>query len=266
MSLITNHKLNLPQLQAVNQTEGPVLVLAGPGSGKTAVITHRAAHIVTGKRIAPDNILVVTYSKNAAEQMKRRFLQLLPGADVNFGTFHAVFYKILRTYYPFTLEQVVKDGERRDFIRRLLAHHGYYLEEDGLKSVLNELSLVRNELMDLRYYHSVSIADEIFTELFESYQAYKNENGKIDFDDMLCLCYEIFANDVTKLSFWRQRFRYIMIDEFQDINRVQYETIKLLCAPVNNLFAVGDDDQSVYRFRGARPEFLLNFQTPRKLF
>jgi DNA helicase-2/ATP-dependent DNA helicase PcrA len=251
--------LNENQSQAVMHKDGPMLVLAGPGSGKTAVITYRAAHMVSRHGIPPQNILVVTYSKNAAEQMKRRFEQLLPGEPVSFGTFHAVFYKILRTNRRLGIENIVKDGERKELVKRTLKEQGYLLEEDGIKTVLNELSLVRNDLMDLRYFHSSVIADETFGYICGKYQAYKDENGKIDFDDMLCLCYEMFLSEPDKLGFWQSRFPYIMIDEFQDINKVQYEAVRLLASPVNNLFVVGDDDQSVYRFRGARPEFLLNF-------
>jgi DNA helicase-2/ATP-dependent DNA helicase PcrA len=251
--------LNENQSQAAAHKDGPMLVLAGPGSGKTAVITHRAAHMVSRHGIPPQNILVVTYSKNAAEQMKRRFGQLLPSAPVAFGTFHAVFYKILRTHRRLGLENIVKDGERKELVKRLLKEQGYLLEEDGIKTVLNELSLVRNDLMDLRYFHSSAIADDTFAYVCGKYQEYKDEGGKIDFDDMLCLCYEMFVSEPDTLGYWQSRFPYIMIDEFQDINKVQYEAVRLLASPGNNLFVVGDDDQSVYRFRGARPEFLLNF-------
>ncbi|MCL2403998.1 MAG: ATP-dependent helicase [Defluviitaleaceae bacterium] len=259
-----NLNLNQNQQQAVEHKNGPMMVLAGPGSGKTAVITARAAHLIHAHNISPGRILVITYSKAAATEMQRRFLQLpqVDGrsqASPTFGTFHSVFYRMIRQRFNYDLGQVLAEGERRIAVRGFLTQLGYDLEDEFLSSVLGEMSLVKNELYDLANYHSAVIGAEDFRRLLDMYDSYKAEKSKIDFDDMLTMAYDMLQSDVVQLNRWRQTYPYIMIDEFQDINRVQYETVKLLAAPLNNLFIVGDDDQSIYKFRGSRPEFLLNF-------
>ena len=256
------------------------MVLAGPGSGKTAVITARAAHLVaTG--IPAKKILVITYSKAAAQEMEQRFKLLFRSVGpilgltesspeiwpedapvvppVTFGTFHSVFYRMLRRKKNYSLDQIFGEGERRTLIRSFLSEMNYDMDDEFLSSVMNEMSLVRNELHDISHYHSATIGAEHFRELLGRYESHKIEHNKIDFDDMLCHSYEILSTDPAELDYWRGVYTHIMIDEFQDINSVQYEMVKLLAAPKNNLFIVGDDDQSIYRFRGARPEFLLNF-------
>ncbi|MCL1788655.1 MAG: ATP-dependent helicase, partial [Defluviitaleaceae bacterium] len=253
--------LNPNQQKAVDHINGPMMVLAGPGSGKTAVITARAAHLVDAG-IPARNILVITYSKAAAQEMEQRF-KLLFGQDttpaVTFGTFHSVFYRMLRRKKNYSLEQIFGEGERRTLIRGFLTEMNYDLDDEFLSQVMGEMSLVRNELHDMSHYHSVTIGAEHFRELLDKYHAFKVEKNKIDFDDMLCYAYEMIGSEQAELDYWRNMYTHIMIDEFQDINAVQYEMIRLLAAPKNNLFIVGDDDQSIYRFRGARPEFLLNF-------
>ena len=241
------------------------MVLAGPGSGKTAVITARAAGLIHAHNIDPRRILVITYSKAAATEMQRRFLQLTEESEHNgqaspvFGTFHSVFFRMLRGSRDYSLDQLVQEGERRNAVRGFLSGLGYDLEDDFLSAVLGEMSLVKNELHELAYYHSASIGAEDFRRITEMYESYKSEKNKIDFDDMLVMTYKMFMTEPVQLTRWRKAYQYIMIDEFQDINRVQYETVKLLAAPDNNLFVVGDDDQSIYKFRGSRPEFLLHF-------
>ena len=238
-----------------------MMVLAGPGSGKTAVITARGLQLIRNQGVEPRRILVITYSKAAATEMQRRFVQLSGEAQAMpmFGTFHSVFYRMLRSRHDYDLGQVLGEGERRTTVRGFLSEMGYDLEDEFLSSVLGEMSLIKNELHELAYYHSTSIGAEEFRKLCQMYESYKNEKNKIDFDDMLTLAYAMLKNEPAQLARWRQAYQYIMIDEFQDINRVQYETVKLLAAPANNLFIVGDDDQSIYKFRGSRPEFLLNF-------
>ncbi|MCL2202855.1 MAG: ATP-dependent helicase [Defluviitaleaceae bacterium] len=257
--------LNPPQQTAAAHTLGPMMVLAGPGSGKTAVIVARAVHMVRSEHIVPERILVIAYSRAAAQEMKRRFALRFAqdgGAvpPVTFGTFHSVFFRILRNSGGAGgMDSIMEDGERRIFVRAQLAELEYDADEEFLSALLNEMSLVRNELHDMAHYHAVTIGDRDFKRVCANYQAYKEEKGKIDFDDMLCRAYQLLLENKTVLNSWRKRFTYIMIDEFQDINRVQYEAVRLLAAPVNNIFIVGDDDQSIYRFRGSRPEFLLHF-------
>jgi len=253
--------LNASQQKAVEHTTGAMMVLAGPGSGKTAVITARAANLVEFG-VPAHNILVITYSKAAAQEMEQRFKSLYSEHNmpqVTFGTFHSVFYRILRRKMNYGLEHIFGEGERRTLIRSFLTEMNYDLDEEFLSSVMSEMSLVRNELHDVSHYHSVTIGAEHFRELLERYNSHKLDKNKIDFDDMLCHSYEMLQSTPAELEFWRNKYTHIMIDEFQDINSVQFEMVKLLAAPRNNLFIVGDDDQSIYRFRGARPEFLLNF-------
>ncbi|MCL2225021.1 MAG: ATP-dependent helicase [Defluviitaleaceae bacterium] len=250
--------LNENQLQAARHVTGSMMVLAGPGSGKTAVITARSVFLAeTQER----GVLVITYSKAAANEMVRRFEGLYGQgrSPVTFGTFHSTFFRILRQKNNHELGQILSDHERRGAVRNFLAEMQYEPDDEMLSALLSEMSLVRNELHDLTHYHSKSIGTEDFIFLCKNYEKFKAEKNKIDFDDMLCHAYELLQNDGKLLNYWREKYPFIMIDEFQDINRVQYEAVKLLAAPQNNLFIVGDDDQSIYRFRGSRPEFLLNF-------
>jgi DNA helicase-2/ATP-dependent DNA helicase PcrA len=255
-------QLNDRQWQAVRHGDGPMLVLAGPGSGKTTVITCRIHYMIRRLMISPGKILVVTFSKSAAEQMQRRFQGLDENSNcsgVTFGTFHAVFFKFLREYYRYSLENVLRENERREIIKKILTERQLYIDDEFLTSVTNEISLVKNEMFDLSYYNSACIGTDEFRLLYAEYESFKRDTGKIDFDDMLILCYNLFNTEPQQLERWQARYPYIMIDEFQDINHVQYECIRLLSAPNHHLFAVGDDDQSIYRFRGSRPEFLLRF-------
>jgi len=258
--LMRKLSLNKKQQIAEQHITGPMMVLAGPGSGKTAVITARAAFLVASG-VPAHNILVITYSKAAASEMENRFRNMYDDTvpQVTFGTFHSVFFRMLRRKHSYNLDQIFGEGERRTLIRGFLTEMEYDQDDEFLSSVMGEMSLVRNELHDIMHYHSTTIGEEHFRELLTRYERYKHEKNKIDFDDMLCHSYKMFQTELEELDHWRKMFTYIMIDEFQDINSVQFEMVKLLAAPLNNLFIVGDDDQSIYRFRGARPEFLLNF-------
>ena len=249
--------LNESQRQAVSHVEGPLMVLAGPGSGKTTVITYRAMNLVREAGIPPWQVLVITFSKAAATEMENRFKARTEGESCTFGTFHAVFFRVLRQRYGYGLDQVLQEGEGREIVRKLLA--GYEADEDMLSAVRNEISLVKNELHDLRYYNSSTMGAEEFRQIFFKYEEVKKSQNKIDFDDMLSACYNLWRTETENLAYWQKKFPYIMIDEFQDINHVQYECIRMLSAAPHHLCIVGDDDQSIYRFRGARPEFLLRF-------
>ena len=251
--------LNESQWQAVSHKDGPLMVLAGPGSGKTTVITYRALQLIKAGGIPPWQILVITFSKAAATEMEHRFKVLSGGEDCTFGTFHAIFFRVLRKRYGYGLEQVLQEGERREIVRRLLSQSGIEADEDMLIAVRNEMSLVKNELHDLQYYNSSAMGADEFRQLFAQYEETKASQNKIDFDDMLTLCYRLWQQEPDCLAFWQQKFPYIMIDEFQDINHVQYECMRMLSTAPHHLCIVGDDDQSIYRFRGARPEFLLRF-------
>lgn len=256
--------LNDNQRLAVSHHQGPMMVLAGPGSGKTMVITHRIAYLIEQCGVKPEHILVITFTKAAALEMEKRFEQISDsrhGQTVNFGTFHAIFFRILQSYYDLQINQLLMDDRKlevfRDIVRKL--HIEYADENEFIADVISEISLMKSELIQIKYYNPTSCSTDIFKKIYGLYEAFKRERKMIDFDDMLVKCYALLKQNKEVLTYWQSRFRYVLIDEFQDINRVQYATTQMLVSPENNLFVVGDDDQSIYSFRGAKPEFLLSF-------
>ena len=256
-------KLNKNQAQAVAHIDGPCMVLAGPGSGKTRIISQRIVSMVLDHDIPPTRILAISFTKASSLEMKKRTLAY--GKDdrlnkVSFGTFHSSFFRILRRYAGVSLEDLLLDLDRFKLVRSILKYLkiSNYNDDDVL-DLLNEISLVKNELVDYRDYDSKSFEQEIFQKAYRLYEDEKKRHGKIDFDDMLIQAYDLLNNDPAILSIVRQVFKYILIDEFQDINRVQFELIRLIAGQENNLFVVGDEDQSIYGFRGARPDFMLEF-------
>ncbi len=255
--------INQVQQQAVIHKDGPMLVLAGPGSGKTLVITERTKHLIREHKIREDNILVITFTKAAAAEMKQRFLlgQGVTNTKVSYGTFHAVFFMILKHAYHLTSANVIGEEDRVQWLKEIVHRLGleYEDEKDFITDLLSEISLVKGNRIDLSNYYSISCGDEIFRTIYEQYNQKLRKSNRIDFDDMLLLCYELLTQRADILTIWQNKYHYILIDEFQDINKVQYDIMRLIAAPRNNLFIVGDDDQSIYRFRGAKPEIMLNF-------
>ena len=251
------------QEQAIRHRDGPMMVLAGPGSGKTTVITHRIKYLTEDCRINPSDILVITFTRAAAEEMKERYVRLSGAArGVSFGTFHSIFFQILKLAYRYTAQNIVRTEQQMQFIRELAGKEELELEDENefVTSVLSEISSVKGEMIDLRHYYSKNCPDETFRRIFSGYEEQMRRSGLIDFDDMMVMCWQLFRERKDILAAWQKRYRYILIDEFQDINRLQYEIIRLIAQPENNLFIVGDDDQSIYRFRGARPEIMLGFE------
>lgn len=259
--------INEAQVKAIHHKNGPMLVLAGPGSGKTLVITRRTQNLIEEYGVNPSNILVITFTKATATEMKERFYRLTggQGKGVNFGTFHAVYFTILKYAYHFTSSNIIRDDQKKQYfkeiIQQLQLESQLELEDESefISGVSSEISFVKGERMDINYYYSINCSEEIFTQIYQSYEAKLRNANLIDFDDMLVLCYELLKERSDILAMWQKKFQYILIDEFQDINQVQYDIIRLLALPKNNLFIVGDDDQSIYRFRGAKPEIMLNF-------
>lgn len=251
------------QLQAIRHKDGPMLVLAGPGSGKTTVITHRIQYLVEEYRVEPGSILVITFTKAAAQEMKQRFQTLVEGQrfPVSFGTFHAVFFSILKYAYHYDASNIIREEQRVQIIRELMERYHVDVEDeaDFVSGILSEISAVKGEMIDLNHYYSKNCSEELFKKLYQGYMEILLRQRLLDFDDMLVMCYELFTQRKDILAAWQQKYRYILVDEFQDINRVQYEIVRMLAAPENNLFIVGDDDQSIYRFRGAKPEIMLGF-------
>ena len=255
-------KLNEGQLQAIRHGDGPVMVLAGPGSGKTTVITRRIEYLIRERGVNPSHILVITFTKAAAGEMKQRFLGRMPGerSTVTFGTFHAVFFMILKHAYNFSGDCVIKEEEKLRWMRESIHSMKLDCEDENelVQNILGEISLVKNTGIDLSHYYSISCSREVFLQVYREYHNFLKKYRKIDFDDMLVYTYELFSQRKDILSAWQNKYRYILIDEFQDVNQLQYDIVRMLAAPKNNLFVVGDDDQSIYRFRGARPEIMLH--------
>lgn len=256
-------ELNQAQKIAVRHKNGPMLVLAGPGSGKTLVITERTKCLIKDCNIPEENILVITFTRAAAGEMKERFLRLLGVAStgVSFGTFHSVFFTILRNAYGLSPDNIIKEEERRQCVRDIVIGLGqdYEDEKEFISELLSEISTVKGNRIELSTYYSISCKDEVFRRIYREYNNRIRSSNRIDFDDMLLLCYELLSKRPDILKLWQNKYRYILVDEFQDINMLQYDIVKLLASPSCNLFIVGDDDQSIYSFRGAKPEIMLNF-------
>jgi len=259
-------EFNEAQKRAIEHGTGPMLVLAGPGSGKTAVITRRVLELVKGG-IAPGNILVITFTKATAKEMQERFFDLLQNegprvtGQVNFGTFHAVFFKILKYAYRLDASSIISEEESTRMLSELVHR---FLEEppderEFIEDLRAEISKVKSERIDLQTYYSMNCPEEQFRSLYQGYQKMMQEKRMLDFDDILLYCYELLKKRPDVLRMWQEKYQYILIDEFQDINLIQYDIVKMLAKPQDNLFIVGDDDQSIYRFRGAKPEIMLNF-------
>ena len=257
--LVHMQTLNTGQQVAVQHLSGPMMVLAGPGSGKTTVITHRTKYLIE-QGIDPSQILVITFSKAAATHMQSRYEQLYHAPGVTFSTFHALFFRILKAHTGCNLDNLIADGETEKLIQHFLKELGAESDTDTVSSVLLEMSLVNNDMLDIAHYNSMAVQTDDFRQAVAMYRDYKRTHDKIDFDDMLTQCYELLVDHPEVLRIWQNKYRYIMIDEFQDISKIQYSMVRLLCEQHNNLYIVGDDDQSIYAFRGARPNFLLNFE------
>lgn len=256
-----NQKLDETQQKAVTYGEGPLLVTAGPGSGKTTVITHHIKYLINNLGISPKEILVITFTKSAATEMKERFLRLcnIENTEVVFGTFHAFFYQILRQSADFDHNSILKEKDKYVILRDILkVKKMHFYENTYLEDILNEISQVKNQ-NNLNEFKSLLMEQEVFKEVLDEYEYRKKSLHKIDFDDMITNCYDLLKKDENALFRWRKRFRYILIDEFQDINPMQYEIVKMLAEPHHNIFAVGDEDQSIYSFRGADPRICFQF-------
>lgn len=253
---------NESQKKAVGHREGPMLVLAGPGSGKTAVITGRTVRL-TDCGISPSSVLVVTFTRAAAAEMKGRFLKMKHAAstEVVFGTFHSIYYGILRSVMDLGPGSILTDRVRMKLIREILDHtwRGAAGENELPQKVAREIGRVKSSQTDIDRFYSSVMPEKAFRQVYRQYEQWKDENRRIDFDDIIVKCYELFRDRPEELAKWQRRFQYILVDEFQDISPLQYQVIRMLAAPENNLFIVGDDDQSIYRFRGASPKIMLGF-------
>lgn len=212
----------------------------------------------------PAQILVVTFSKAASVEMRERFEVISGGGrlPVRFGTFHSLFFQVLRAAYHYEASDIVSPLLKRRFLEESLMETEYDDVEDRkefLDEVEQEISRIKGEGTDIDHYYSASCPEEVFRRIYQGYQSRIQKNHYLDFDDMVVYTYELFRARPDILAIWQKRFRFILIDEFQDINRLQFATIQMLALPENNLFIVGDDDQSIYGFRGARPDIMISF-------
>lgn len=258
--------LNKAQKEAIAHYDGPCLVLAGPGSGKTLTIAKRIEYLIQIHKVRPEEILVITFTKYASNEMKKRFRGIMKSADypVNFGTFHSVYYWILKWAYGLNQANILAEGEKYALLRQIVKGQEEEFpdttEEDYYRGLAEEIGNVKNNLENIELYHSTHYGKERFCSIYQEYEEAKRKLRKLDFEDMLVMCRNLFLERKDILKKWQEKFRYILIDEFQDINQVQYDVIRMLAEPENNLFAVGDDDQSVYGFRGAKPGIMMEFE------
>ena len=254
---------NEAQTQAIQHTDGPCLVLAGPGSGKTLTIVNRVKYLIEKQKVRPEEILVVTFTRFAAAEMKSRLCLVMGKRDlpVTVGTFHGIYYGILKWAYRMNQENILSETEKYQILRGVINKERMEIfdEEDFIQDIAAEIGKVKNNRIPLEEFVSEKCSADTFRNIYRNYEQHRKELKKIDFDDMLVLCYELFRSRPDVLAQWQKKFRYVLIDEFQDINRIQYDVIRMLAQPENNLFVVGDDDQAIYGFRGADSELMLGF-------
>ncbi len=265
MSLEQN--INDAQRRAICHGEGPARVLAGPGSGKTFTIVRRLQYLLEELHIEPSSILVITFTKAAAGEMQERFYRLMEGKPhpVRFGTFHAVFYTILKQSNPDFSKQILSESDKFNLIEKLTIP--FQKQFPGVsfppeEELMKQIGKYKNIGEDFARLHAASdsiLEEEQFQWLYAAYNRLLIQEEKLDFDDMAELCLQLFSKNPDVLSFWQKYFKYILIDEFQDINIPQYEVVKCLAGAGKNLFVVGDDDQSIYGFRGANPGIMKQF-------
>ena len=271
----------LRQEEAIEHVDGPAMVLAGPGSGKTFVTVHRIQRLLTSQGVNPAHILVITFTKAAALEMQERFFRLMgkENLPVRFGTFHAVFYHILKQSAQYREYTIITETEKRKLLRDIIRNHKRfaYLQEEDIEEILTAVSRYKIKAAERElsgHNGGTEGAEKPGTEntseflkmeqadfqfLYKEYEDWLIEISKLDFDDLMTACVRLLRKDKEILSAWQAQFRYILVDEFQDISPIQYEIIRLLAAPENNLFVVGDDDQSIYGFRGASPASMKRF-------
>ena len=261
--------LNEQQRQGVLTTEGPVLLLAGAGSGKTRVLTHRIAYLIEEKEVNPYNILAITFTNKAASEMRERVDKLvgLEAGSAWIMTFHAACVRILRRYIErigyennFTIYDT--DDQRtiiRDVLKRLDMDTKVYKD----KAVLSQISRAKDELVtpdDMELAAGQDFRKKNVAKVYREYQKQLKASNALDFDDIICKTVELFTSCSEVLEYYQQRFRYIMVDEYQDTNTAQFKLVSLLAARHRNLCVVGDDDQSIYKFRGANVKNILDFE------
>lgn len=258
-------KFNDAQKKAIQHKDGPLLIIAGPGSGKTTVIVNRTKNLIKEYGVSPGNILVATFTKAAAKEMQDRYTKDLPTQmrGVNFGTIHSICLRILVNYFGLTYDQILKESEKYRILSNLFRKYNFDTadEKDTLPKFSNAISYIKNNGISEIDYDQFDIPEYQLKKIYTSYKEIMKENKKLDFDDILIWCLWLLRNNKKILKEIQCVYQYIMIDEFQDTNRIQAEIFFLIAGEAKNICVVGDDDQSLYQFRGAKPEIMLNFES-----
>lgn len=263
-----NINLNEQQKKAVSHVKGPALVLAGPGSGKTTVITARTAYLILKEGVKPQNILTLTFNKAAQLEMERRF-QNIYGTEINakvhFATLHSFCNNVVRNYENMKGQRLKRiEGNDEDINKKRLLKDIYFninnskINDDELENLINEIGFVKNKM--IKDFDGITFSTKKFTQVYKAYEEYKKSNLLIDFDDMLTYAYSILIKCPEILNYYRNRYTYIQVDEGQDLSKIQFEVLNLLIEGNNNFFVVADDDQSIYGFRGAEPQYILDIK------
>ncbi len=277
-------RLSEKQRRAVMHGEGPMLVTAGPGSGKTHVLTSRILYLIQERQISPGQILVITFTKEAARSMQSRYLEMaekfrifadIPidtrSGQVSFGTFHSFFFQILRSSERYTHYRIIGETDKQKLLYPLLTEikirrgetSSYYdpVSREEINRILSAVSYDKNTGKTQEARDRLQEPwRECYEEILRGYEGQKEQRRQLDLDDLLTLTVRELGRDTGILQYWRSRYKHVLVDEFQDCNPVQYEVIKMLYTTRGNLFAVGDDDQAIYGFRGADPGIMRRFR------
>ena len=261
------NSMNDRQAEAVQTTEGPLLIMAGAGSGKTRVLTHRIAYLIDEKMVNPWNILAITFTNKAAREMKERAYQLNPATqDCLIATFHSMCVRILRRdadHIGYNRNFTIVDpGEQRTLMKRILKSLNLDPKKWNERTILGTISNAKNDLIDEVAYaaHAGDMYSQIVAKCYEAYQKELRQSEAVDFDDLIMLTLRLFDQHPDVLTYYQQKFQYIHVDEYQDTNHAQYQLVKLLASRFKNICVVGDADQSIYGWRGADMQNILDFE------
>lgn len=261
--------LNDRQKEAVLTTEGPLLILAGAGSGKTRVLTHRIAYLIEEKEVNPWNIMAITFTNKAAKEMRQRVDRLIGegGQHVWIATFHSTCVRILRRHIEFlgyeTNFTIYDTDDQKTLMRQTIKKLNLDPKQYPEPAMLSAISSAKNEMItpqDMLEAAGSDYRQKMIAQIYQEYQKQLQENNAVDFDDLLMKTVELFQNWPQILEYYQDKFRYLMVDEYQDTNTVQFRFVSLLARKYGNLCVVGDDDQSIYKFRGANITNILNFE------
>ncbi len=260
--IVCDVSLDADQYEAVRHVDGPLLVLAGAGSGKTRTLTARAAAMITTHHIKATNIMIVTFTTKAAKELAERLQSYNLAGIPTIGTFHRLFYRMLQHADPFRWrhERLIRDWQKEKMMKEIGRDIGIDERDFPYDEAMQRISYWKNTLTPLHDIATENEWDERVVQLYVQYEERKRQLDVFDFDDMLYACYDMLRTDEKRLRQYHERFHYFLIDEFQDINHVQYETMKLLASHTHHICAVGDDDQAIYAFRGSDPSFIDQFQ------